>query len=259
MIYFICILVSLLACTAGAICGIGGGILIKPVLDMTGRLSVSEASLLSGCTVLGMSLVTLFRRGGAQGAIDWRRTGALAVGAAGGGLLGKHLFFLVQEGMGQRGAGILQAALLLLLTVFTLLYSLWQTRFQRGNVKSLLICLAAGLGLGALSSFLGIGGGPVNLMVLGLLFGMNAKTAALNSLYIIFLSQSAGVAQMALKGSFAGADFLLLFLMIAAGVAGGFCGSALRKTMDEGRVKRLLEITMVIIILICGYNILKLL
>ncbi len=225
---------------------------------MTGRLSVSEASLLSGCTVLGMSLVTLLRRGGAQGAIDWRRTGALALGAAGGGLLGKHLFFLVQEGMGQRGAGILQAALLLLLTVFTLLYSLWQARFQRGNVKSLLVCLAAGLGLGALSSFLGIGGGPVNLMILGLLFGMNAKTAALNSLYIIFLSQSASVAQMALKGSFAGADFLLLSLAIAAGVAGGFCGSAAVKQWTKAG-EQLLEITMVIIILICGYNILKLL
>ena len=34
-------LVSFLASTAGAICGIGGGVIIKPVLDSLGIYSVS--------------------------------------------------------------------------------------------------------------------------------------------------------------------------------------------------------------------------
>ena len=47
--------VSLLASVAGAICGIGGGVIIKPVLDMAHLADVSTISFLSGCTVLSMS------------------------------------------------------------------------------------------------------------------------------------------------------------------------------------------------------------
>ena len=40
-----------------------------------------------------------------------------------------------------------------------------------------------------MSSFLGIGGGPINLVVLFYFFSMETKTAAQNSLYIILFSQ----------------------------------------------------------------------
>ena len=51
--------VSFLASIAGAICGIGGGVIIKPTLDMFGLASVSTISFLSGCTVLSMRLYSL--------------------------------------------------------------------------------------------------------------------------------------------------------------------------------------------------------
>ena len=54
-------LVSFLASTAGAICGIGGGVIIKPVLDLFQMASVSTISFLSGCTVLSMSLYSVGR------------------------------------------------------------------------------------------------------------------------------------------------------------------------------------------------------
>lgn len=49
------LIVSFLASSAGALCGIGGGVIIKPVLDMFHLASVSSISFLSGCTVLSMS------------------------------------------------------------------------------------------------------------------------------------------------------------------------------------------------------------
>ena len=48
-------IVSFGASIIGAICGIGGGVIIKPVLDVFGWASVSTISFLSGCTVLSMS------------------------------------------------------------------------------------------------------------------------------------------------------------------------------------------------------------
>ena len=52
---FICFLISFIASTVGAICGVGGGVIIKPVLDLFGVASVSTVSFLSGCTVLSMT------------------------------------------------------------------------------------------------------------------------------------------------------------------------------------------------------------
>ena len=49
--------VCLAASAAGGICGIGGGIIIKPVLDAMGIMSVSAISFLSGMTVMTMAAV----------------------------------------------------------------------------------------------------------------------------------------------------------------------------------------------------------
>ena len=55
MSQLICILVSFLASVIGSICGIGGGVIIKPVLDAWNLYSVSTISFISGCIVLSMS------------------------------------------------------------------------------------------------------------------------------------------------------------------------------------------------------------
>ena len=59
MEYLIIILVCFFSSVVRAICGIGGGVIIKPVLDATGVMSVTTVSFLSGCTVLSMSVVSL--------------------------------------------------------------------------------------------------------------------------------------------------------------------------------------------------------
>ena len=55
MIYLGCCAVAFAACILGTICGMGGGIIIKPVLDATGVMSVAAVNFLSGCTVIAMS------------------------------------------------------------------------------------------------------------------------------------------------------------------------------------------------------------
>lgn len=91
-------LVSFLASTAGAICGIGGGVIIKPTLDLFQMASVSTISFLSGCTVLSMSLYSVGRGLLAHdGTVDFKTGTPLALGAAIGGVFGKQLFTAVKE------------------------------------------------------------------------------------------------------------------------------------------------------------------
>ena len=61
MMYLLFVLVSFGASIVGAICGIGGGVIIKPTLDAFGVLSVATISFLSGCTVLSMSCYSVIK------------------------------------------------------------------------------------------------------------------------------------------------------------------------------------------------------
>ena len=52
MVYVVFILVGFFASVIGCICGIGGGVIIKPVMDAFHLYSVSTVSFMSGCIVL---------------------------------------------------------------------------------------------------------------------------------------------------------------------------------------------------------------
>lgn len=79
--------VSFLASIAGAICGIGGGVIIKPVLDLFSLDSVATISFLSGCTVLSMSCYSVGKSMLAgEKAVEMKTGTPLAVGAAIGGV-----------------------------------------------------------------------------------------------------------------------------------------------------------------------------
>lgn len=118
-------LVSFLASTAGAICGIGGGVIIKPVLDLFQMASVSTISFLSGCTVLSMSLYSVGRAAASRDSVVDFKTGTpLALGAALGGVLGKQLFTAVKEAASNPNmVGGVQAGCLTIITIYTLAYT----------------------------------------------------------------------------------------------------------------------------------------
>ena len=108
-----------------------------------------------------------------------------------------------------------------------------------------------------MSSFLGIGGGPINLVVLFFFFSMSTKIAAENSLYIIFFSQIASLVSTIISGSVPDFQIGVLILMVAGGIAGGICGRAINKKIDEKTVDKLFIALMVLMIVINIYNIFK--
>ncbi len=250
-------LVSLLTSVAGAICGIGGGVIIKPVLDATGLLSVSAISFLSGCTVLAMTAVSVGRNLSVKTVrLNYRIATALAAGSAAGGAIGKYLFHLLRNSVGRENiVGLVQAALLAILTAGALLYTLYKKKIATKSFHQIWLCVLLGIALGLLSSFLGIGGGPVNLVVLAYFFSMGTKEAALCSQYIILFSQLAGLCQTLVTGSVPAFRASDLAVMIAGGVLGGFSGSLICKRIRAKSIDRLFDVLMIVIILINLFNI----
>lgn len=259
MLHLICCLVSFGACLLGTICGMGGGIIIKPVLDATAAMGVATVSFMSGCAVIAMSCWSVGKaaiRGDA--ALDLRSTPLLAIGAALGGVAGKQLFNLVAAQFANPdAAGGVQAALLLLATLLTLLYTLRRERFHPRQLKSRLAALGVGLLLGLLGAFLGIGGGPFNVAVLCHFFSMPTKRATQNSLLIVLFSQLAGTLQTLLCRGAPEVEPLLLAAMIAVAVAASEAGQRIHRRISERQATRCLEGAMLFIMGISAYNMCK--
>ena len=258
-LYVIFAAVSFLASVAGAICGIGGGVLIKPLLDTFGVLSVASISFLSGCTVLSMSCYSVVKaRMSGSSLVDMKTGTPLAIGAALGGVAGKMMFQYLSglvENKDQVGA--VQAGCLLFITLGTLIYTIRKDKIKTRQVTNAGICIAIGLVLGILSSFLGIGGGPINLVVLFYFFSMDTKTAAQNSLYIILFSQIASLVNTLATGSVPEFAIGLLVIMVGCGILGGAAGRMVNRRMDAGMVNRLFIGLMIAIMMICVYNMIQ--
>jgi len=249
-------LVSFLSCIVGAICGIGGGVVIKPVLDMFQLGAPATINFLSVCTVLSMSLYSVSKSLRAGDSKVEMSTGTpLALGAAIGGVVGKEMFSAVKAFFGGSPmVGGVQAVALGIITVGTLLYTINKARITTRTTSNKAVCVVIGLLLGVMSSFLGIGGGPINLVVLGFFFSMDSKTAAANSLYIILFSQAASFLSTVITGSIPEFQISALVLMVAGGIGGGIVGRKLNKKMDNRAVDKLFIGLMVLIIGICIYN-----
>ena len=220
-------LVAFLASVVGAICGIGGGVIIKPVLDLLHMETVSAIQFLSGCTVLSMSAYSVGRaRLAGEKQLEASTGAPLIAGAVAGGLAGNRLFALVKAAAARPDTvSAVQAVCLALIALGTLM-----------------------------SSFLGSGGGPINLVVLFYFFSMDTKKAAANSLYIIFFSQLASFLVTLLTGAVPDFRWPALVLMIAGGVGGGIAGRSLNKRMDGAAVDKLFICLMAVIICMSVYN-----
>lgn len=250
-------LISFLASIVGAICGIGGGVIIKPVMDLFRLETVSTINFLSCCTVLSMSLYSVGRTMLAgEKKVELRTGTPLALGAAVGGVIGKELFQLVKSAFAnQNTAGAVQAGCLAAVTVGTLVYTVMRSRICTRRIENPAGCIGIGLALGVMSSFLGIGGGPINLVVLYYFFSMDTKTAAANSLYIILFSQAASFISTLMTHSVPAFRIGSLVCMVAGGIGGGIVGRTFNKKLDNHAVDRLFIGLMAVIIGISLYNV----
>ncbi len=252
-IFFICLIAS----TVGSICGIGGGVVIKPVLDSLDVMTVSTVSFLSGLTVLSMAIISVYRNRHSSH-VDGRRSLFLGIGGAVGGIAGKAIFDLIKTAVGHDAVlGIIQSVLLALLLLGTAAYMLVKAKIPTKDLQNPAACILIGLALGLLSSFLGIGGGPMNLVVLYYFFSMDTKKAAVNSLIIILLSQFTSFVQTVALHKVPAFEWPVLILMVTAGILGGMVGTKIHRRLSVTQTERLFFGLLAVIFVICLFNIVR--
>lgn len=136
MTWVIFIVVCFLASTVGCICGIGGGVIIKPVLDAFGLYTASTISFVSGCIVLSMTGYSVIKAAIAQEKnIEKGVSTYLGLGAAIGGIVGKLMLDGIKAATANDAlVGSVQSVVLLVVTLGTLIYLLLERRIPTHHV-----------------------------------------------------------------------------------------------------------------------------
>ncbi len=248
---FVLFLVAIGASTIGAISGMGGGVIIKPVMDAVSGLSASTISFMSCCTVLTMALSTYIRGIKTHYKLDYSILVPLALGGAIGGVTGKTIFSLVEE-LGN--ISLIQATSLLIVYISILIYVLNKSHITTKTVNGLVPSLTIGIILGCVSAFLGIGGGPINIAVLSYFYSTSPKVTAKNSLFIILFSQLTSFGTTLISGvpTF---NTIALTLMCSGAVVGALIGGKCSKLLSEKSVDNLFITVLSVLIALGCYNV----
>jgi len=226
VIYF---LLAFTATTCGSLAGLGGGVIIKPVLDVLGQDSLRTISVLSSSTIFSMAVVSTVRQF-LHGFRPNRIMIFLTAGAILGGLSGSRLFSMISENMNPENLKGMQALIIAGLLIIVLV----NNRLPDFEIRNSFGSAAIGFLLGLISAFLGIGGGPINVVILCMFLAMKIKDAAVVSILIILFSQGAKLALIGLETGFAVYEGMnRLIYMIPGGVFGGLFGPILTRNQSN--------------------------
>lgn len=244
--------VIFIATFLGAFVGLGGGVIIKPVLDAIGLDPVDTVSFLSAAAVFAMSVASTARHIIKKTRFETRVILYLSAGSAVGGWAGDRLFRYLLEHLNEAVVKGVQSLILGLLLVAVIVYV--NGHFKSYSVHHAAGIVAVGLGLGLSSSFLGIGGGPINVAVLVLFFSFSMKDSAVYSVAVIFFSQLTKLITIYAANRFEPYDLKMLIFIIPVAVAGGLIGARLNRMCREKSIQVVFTVCISAVMILNFYN-----
>ena len=258
MQYIIYFFLAIASTTIGSLTGMGGGVIIKPLMDVLGDYDVQTIGVVSSITVFTMAAVSILKQLKSKTSIPFNTAVPLAAGSVAGGFVGqKVLDFIVDKLNVNSIATVVQNIVLAVLILGVIIYMKNKHRIRSRNFNGIPVCLAVGIFLGFCSSFLGIGGGPINVALIIYLFSFDTKTATVCSLVTILFAQIAKLTTTALTTGFAMYDFSVVPLMAIGAVMGGFIGAALNKKCSEKTVEKAFNGVQLFVLAITIFNIIR--
>jgi len=220
----------------GSMIGLGGGIIVVPVLTFFGFSPTLAASnsLFAAFSNAVASTISYSK----QKRIDYYLGLKLGLLTIPGTVLGAYVSSDVAPGIFK----ILFGLILICSAVYIFLRKKIETKNKDVNTKTMIFSISASFFAGIISSFFGIGGGIifVPLMVVGM--GMAMKKAAPTSQFILLFASLSGVIVHSFLGH---PDFLQAGFLASGSFVGGLVGARLSMEIRE----RFLQILVSLIII----------
>ncbi len=255
VIYFI---ITFFATTICSLTGMGGGVIIKPVMDVISDFNVHLIGVIASITVFSMALVSTLKHIKSKTKIPFDVALPLAVGSVFGGISGERIFSLILELLNADSVvKIIQNIVLAILILCVFIYMKNKNKIKSKKLKGIFPAFLTGLFLGMCSAFLGIGGGPINITVIIFLFSLQTKTATICSLLTILFSQAAKLTTIAFTNGFPELDLIVVVVMVIAAIFGGFLGAYFNKKLSEETVEKTFNIVVLVVLGLTVFNIIR--
>ena len=245
--------VILLACAWGAVVGLGGGVFIRPVFDTIGYHSVLNIQFISSNAILVMAVVSTVRKVRDSVKINLRAALLVSLGAIIGGMLGNLLLEDILARFDSQ-AGFQRVQTIATIIMLTLSLILTAKDHLKYEIKSHAFSAGLGIFLGIVAVFLGIGGGPINVPLLMIFFGLPIKQAAAYSIVIIFFSHLSRIIIMGATIGYGYFDLSMLLYVIPAAALGGLLGAMFSKLFSDETVKKLFMSAIAAVIVLNIFN-----
>ncbi|MCH9658032.1 sulfite exporter TauE/SafE family protein [archaeon] len=231
------VLLGFVAGVLGSMIGLGGGIIVVPVLTFLGFSPTAAASnsLFAALSNATASTISYSR----QKRIDFSLGIKLGILSIPGTVLGA----VVSTDVAPDIFKILFGFVLIASSVYIFLRKKIETKEKTLSKQMAVFVVAASFSAGIISSFFGIGGGVVfvPLMVVGM--GMMMKRAAPTSQLVLFFASLSGVVVHSLLGH---PDFVQAGLLAVGSFFGGLLGARISLRVRE----RYLQILVTVVLLI---------
>lgn len=248
-------IIIFVACTVGAIVGIGGGVIIKPMLDFIGQHSVEVVGFISTCAVFAMSISSSVKHIKAKTEMNSKIVLLVSFGSIFGGIAGNEIFDFAFERLNTDIVKGVQAVIIAIFIIFVIFY-VNSKNIKSFKIKNPIAIVLVGLMLGMLSAFLGIGGGPINTTFLVLLFSFTVKESAVYSVAIIFFSQLSQLVTIFINNRFEPYKeyWPIILIAMAVSVVGGIIGSKFNKKLSNNVITKIFSIVLALVAVVNIYN-----
>lgn len=247
------LLIALFATVIGSLVGLGGGVLMKPLLQALSPLDALSINVLSSITVFFMAFSTLYKRTKAERTLYKSQYLYLIIGSIVGGVIGNSIFSgFLRLFPNENLVSFIQTLILLIFLMLVVFKHLFIDKLP--EFKSKLAMVIIGICLSIISTFLGIGGGPINVPIFIGLLGVSILDATYLSILVIFFSQLSNIIVYAINSTFGSAELFPLLVMIPAAIIGGIIGGRLSNTLEEDTVGTLFNLTIISLIILNVYN-----
>lgn len=242
MLNVLYVIATFIATIIGALAGIGGGIVLKAMTDLFSPDSVQVIGFYTTVVVFTMCLVSIAKQVKSGFKYDLPMLLEISVGSLVGGYIGNSLLTVLLRYFPENKVQLTQSIILFLTLIFLIIYT--RAMPQRQHVKK---PHWLALFLGAISIFLAIGGGPLNVSLLVICFGFTLRDAAIYSIASIFFSQISKIYTIVIANDYSRYDLGLVPWLAIVAIIGGYIGTTLSQRLSSKMLAILYNVFMIML------------
>lgn len=255
MMKLILFVVGIIASIIGALTGVGGGIVLKTFYDLVNAGGVLAIGFYSTVLVFTMCIVSVLKQIKSGFNFDWLFLISISIGSIFGGCIGNSLLNYAAKYIPENTTKLIQSVILLITLIFLTIFTNKSSKNKKEANFNWFAAFWVGLFLGAISIFLAIGGGPLNVSLLVIMFHFTMKQSSIYSNATVFFSQITKIISIIATGQFMKFDPVMIPLLMLAGIIGGYIGTVWNQKISSAKLEQLYTYFMIALVLITGFNV----